>query len=120
VSRRISQFSPPARTGACLAARTARGFISSRFLAQRATEASRGRDSGSISISAGATVNRRELKLTHLSNSDLRLQTSDSEHETSKNVAFVLRHSFAIRHSCFGIRSMSFGESPRFRSSDKA
>ena len=27
-----------------------------------------------------------------VTNSDLRLQTSDSEHETNKNVAFVLRH----------------------------
>ena len=62
------KFSQLARTGACRAARrTARRFISSRFLAQRATKASRGGHSGSISISAGATVSHRELKLSRLS-----------------------------------------------------
>jgi hypothetical protein len=59
----VEKLRAKARTGACRAALTARGFISSGFLAQLATEASRGRDSGSISISAGATVSHRELKL---------------------------------------------------------
>ena len=63
IRARIASVLRAARTGAGRAARTARGLISSGFLAERATEASRGRDSGSISMSAGATVSHRELKL---------------------------------------------------------
>jgi acyl-CoA synthetase (AMP-forming)/AMP-acid ligase II len=39
-----------------------------------------------------------------VTNSDLRLQTSNSSTTKSKNVAFVLRHSFVIRPSPFVIR----------------
>ena len=65
-----------------------------------------------------------------VTNSDLGLQASDSEHRARARSfirALVIRSSFVIRLPsrslgegwCFFIRSMSFAESPRFRSSDR-
>jgi len=53
-----------------------------------------------------------------VTNSDLRLQTSNSSTTKSKNVAFVLRHSFVIRPSPFVIRHSAFEACPSRQARD--